>query len=330
MTVREMEAVCDRTEPPVAAQDPFRLPALSLSKTFYPLGFPVEVRTNSSTVLEMNDRLWGQFTHQHNTEPMRSDVYITPGGSLLCPPAPVYQYVEPLFVSIADPQHYCIADMQAGKAFTSITEASLAHYLYLKHFFLIVPLSIIPAKVVHAACVAWNGSGVLLCGESGAGKSTLAYALARSGWEYTSDDGSFLLEGEPLCVTGNCNIVRFRLSAAELFPEINGLPETPRAAGKPSIEVSTFALPRIVRRHKAEVKFILFLNRCASRRAELVRYPKEAARQYLRQGIYATPEIRAKHYAAIERLLAVDVFELRYSELDPAISRIRTLVEDGA
>src|SRR5581483_3675581 len=219
MTVAEMESVCNQAKVPLVAGHPLQPPALTLSKSFYPLGFPLQVRTNSPAVLEMNDRLWGQFTHQHHTEPMRSDVLVTNGGSSLCPPAPSYQFLEPLFISIADAQHYCVTDIAAGRTFTSITEASLKQHLYLEYFFLMVPLSTIPAKAIHAACVAWNGTGVLLCGDSGAGKSTLAYAFARSGWEYISDDGSFLLEGEPPYVTGNCNIVRLRPSAAELFPE---------------------------------------------------------------------------------------------------------------
>jgi len=76
---------------------------------------------------------------------------------------------------------------------------------------------------VHAGCAALDGRGVLLCGDSGAGKSTLTYALARAGWAYVTDDCSFLLNcGKRRMVTGNCNQVRFRPSAGELFPEVAG------------------------------------------------------------------------------------------------------------
>lgn len=329
LTVREMELSCDALEPPECPEHPLKLPELSLSNTFFPLGFPLQVRTNSATILEMCQRLWGQFTHQHVTTPMRYDVYVTEGGTPDCPPAPSYQYAEPLFVSIADAQHYGVVDMAHGITTSSITKASLQHSLYIEHFFLMLSLGTIPAKAIHAACVAWKGSGILLCGDSGAGKSTLAYACARAGWEYISDDGSFVLDCDEPWVTGNCNLVRFRPSAAGLFPEIRGLDETPRAAGKPSIELSTLALDGIARRHQVRVKAVVFLNRGISAGAQLSPYSKDVARLYMRQGIYGTPAIRMKHYAAIERLLNVDVFQLHYEKLQHAIECLRRYVEEG-
>ena len=327
MTVREMESACDS---PVQLEypDPLKLADLTLSKTYHPIGFPLEVKTNSRIILDMNDKLWSHFTYQHNTAPMRAYVYVTKGGPPECPREPTFQYVAPHFVSIADPQHYIVIDLVHGETVISITEASLQHRLYLEYFFLMAPLTTIPAKAVHAGCVAWNGRGILLCGDSTAGKSTLSYACARAGWEYISDDGSFVIDEEQPVVMGNCHLVRFRPSAAELFPEIRGIDQTPRAAGKPSIEVSTHRLPKIVRREKVQVGFIIFLNR--EKRVSAARlqpYRKEVARMYMRQGIYGTTEIRERHFAAIERLLTADVFELQYNDLGSAIERLRRLVE---
>ena len=255
-----MELACDSAVLTEYPEHPLKLTELTLSKTYYPLGFPLEVLTNSRVILEMNDKLWGHFTHQHDTAPMRSYVHVTPGGPPECPPALTYQYVAPHFVDIADPQHYAVIDLAHGETVISITEASLRHRLYIEYFFLGAPLTTIPAKAIHAACVAWNGRGILLCGDSGAGKSTLAYGCARSGWEYISDDGSFVLDEEDPIVTGNSHLVRLRPSAAELFPEIQGMDQTPRAAGKPSIEISTHRLPRIMRRELVPIDFIVFLK----------------------------------------------------------------------
>ena len=47
---------------------------------------------------------------------------------------------------------------------------------------------------VHAACLARDGVGVLLCGSSGSGKSTLSLALLQAGLSFLGDDLAFLRE----------------------------------------------------------------------------------------------------------------------------------------
>ena len=175
-----------------------------------------------------------------------------------------------------------------------------------------------------------NGRGVLLCGDSGAGKSTLSYACARAGWTYVTDDASYMLNnGEDRLVTGNCHQVRFRPSALKLFPELDGLEITPRAAGKPSIELPTAPMPGITRATTAQVDYLVFLNRRASGTDQLVSYRRDAARQYLRQVLYGPDESVAMQYAALERLLTAEIFELRYSNLDWAVSRLESLTREG-
>ena len=329
MTVRDMELACDSPALTGYPEHVLNLPELTLSKTYYPFGFPLEVWTNSQAILEMNEKVWRHFTKKQDTAPMLSYVYVAPGGPLECPPAQTYQFAKPHLVCIADPQHYVVVDLAHGETVTSITEASLQHPLYIEYFFLWAPLLTIRAQAVHAGCVAWNDRGVLLCGDNGAGKSTLSYACARSGWEYISDDAVFVPDEEQASVTGNCHLVRLRPSAAELFAEIQGIPETPRAAGKPSIELSTHRFPNVQRRETVQVDFIVFLKRSSTSGAQLLPYRKDVARMYMRQGLYGTNKIRERHFAAVERLLRADVFELRYNDLDSAIERLQRLAEDG-
>jgi hypothetical protein len=49
----------------------------------------------------------------------------------------------------------------------------------------------------------------------------------------------------------------------------------------------------------------------------------------MRQVLFGTPELLAVQYAAVERLLAAEVYELRYNSLEPAIERLRLLAREG-
>lgn len=305
----------------------------SLTARFYPFGFPAVVRTNSHRVLEQFTHLWGKFYQERDTDPIRCDVQLVDGTATQCPPAPTYRLMLPLLATVADGDNYCIVDLDRAQARISLSSAALQHSLYAQYFFLALPACCIATRYatsVHAACVALQGRGVLLCGDSGAGKSTLAYACARSGWIYVSDDGSYIVNGgKHRQVTGNCHQVRFRPSAASIFPELEGLEITPRAAGKPSIELSTAPLTHIRRSQTTQVDFVVFLSRRADGPQQLVPFRRERARRLMGQVLYGSPESLARQHEEIENLLTAEVFELRYSGLDAAIHRLRIMIETG-
>jgi hypothetical protein len=334
MTIEEIETACDTSQVLDFSKHDLEAPALLLTEMFYPLGFPLEVRTNSHEVLELMAELWGNFEKQHSTEPIRSDVHVVEEGAAECPPAPVFRIMLPLVTAVADPNNYSIVNLERNRLQTSISRATLKHRLYAKYFLLGNSGCCIATRFttpVHAACVSLDGHGILLCGDSGAGKSTLSYACARSGWTYICDDGLYLQNcgSDGRVGTGDCYHVRFRPSAADLFPEVQGLDITPRATGKPSIELPTAPMSHVTRAQRTHIDFIVFLNRRAGETPELRPYRADVARQWMRQGLYGSPESLALQYKTIERLLAAEVFELRYNGLDGAVDRLRTLVREG-
>ena len=334
MTVQEIEAACREYDPPTFDRYYNDSPALSLEATFFPLGFPMRVRTNSAEVLRQCGMKWGAFTQEFDTEPLETHIHVHEIESRECPPAPVFRVMENMLLITADADNVCAAHFPRGKTQMVVSSAALAHPGYFSQTFLeAAPACQIRARFaspIHAACVAIDGRGVLLCGDSGAGKTSLAYACACAGWQYISDDSSYLLHHESgRQVIGNCYQVRFRPSAVELFPEIYGAQIAPRMFGKPSIEVPTSISPAIDARTSAEVDFIVFLNRRDPNAAELVPYRRDVARCYMRQHVFGTSQSRLPQYAAFERLLKAEVLELRYQSLDWAITRLERLVREG-
>lgn len=333
MTIEEIEAACDASQVLDFTRHFLDAPELTLKRTFYPLGFPAELHTNSAEMLAEAEQKWGAFEKRFDTEPIQVDIHVVETESTDCPPAPWARIMQPLAVTVSDSNNYYIADLSRNRTQMTLSTAGLRNKPYLRCFFLdgIVGchLATRHATPIHAGCVVLDGSGVLLCGDSGAGKSTLSYACARSGWTYVTDDSSFLLNsGIKRLVAGNCHQVRFRPSAAEFFPEVRGLEITPRAVGKPSIELPTAPMTHITLAQSAKVDFIVFLNRRTGP-PQLRPYRTEVARYFMRQALYGAPESLALQYEAIDHLLKVEVFELRYNDIDWAIDRLRMLVQEG-
>lgn len=308
--------------------------AMPYRAMFFPLGFPVEVRTNSPVVLEAAAQSWGKFNHRFDTAPIIIQLGVTSNvkDCSPLPPAPFFRIQEHLASHIADQYNFVHCDLNSSFAFGWVTERTSHDALYLRYHILEAAaysaLAANRAAGVHAACISLNGYGVLLCGDSGAGKSSLAFAAARSGWEFTCDDASYLLLGcKDRSVVGNCHQFRLRDSGPLLFPELEGRPITPRATGKPSIEIPTAELPGITTSESATVQAIVFLNRRQERTPELLSFPKEEARIWLRKSLLATPASTIQQLNAVENLLQAPVYELHYTHLDWAIGRLNRLVQ---
>jgi hypothetical protein len=308
--------------------------AMPLRAIFYPLGFAVEVVTNDQAILDAAGESWSNLPQRHACPTLRLRIGVVDGGGQGCPRAPVVRTQQHIVSMVADADHQAICDLEGGFAVAWLSRASLEYRSYLRYHFLeavaLVLISTSYATAIHAACVSRDGHGVLLCGDSGVGKSSLAYACARAGWTYTSDDASYLLHNarHPR-VIGNARQVRFRPSAADLFPEIQGRAITPRLEGKPSVEVPTRELPGLITAEEASIYSIVFLNRRPSVAAELLPLSEDVASQYFRQTIYSSEEVLRRQTEALHQLCSVGVYELRYQSFDQAIERLDELARNG-
>jgi GTPase SAR1 family protein len=304
---------------------------LSFRRTFYPLGFAVEIMTNDPDVLEAANESFGHRRLCHGDTALQVRVGISDGVSTKHPPEPTRREYNHLYSLVADTENQALLDLKTCTSFVWLNRSSLKSRLYFRYNFLEkVVYLLLGASVVtdvHAACVSKHGKGILLCGDSGAGKSTLSYACARSRWTYTSDDTSYLINQSDIPrVIGHSHRVRFRPAAKDLFPELARCEATPRMEGKPSIEVPVSELPRLVTASEARIHSIVYLNRHPSARGKLVPLPGRTATERMQKELYSAGEIRTKHERALEIFSSVPTYELQYCALDDAIAQLDTLV----
>jgi hypothetical protein len=309
---------------------------LKYEAIYFPLGYPIKVACNSTRVLEAADESWGCFDAAFDCEPLEIlvEVRSVAGMDEALPPAPVHRQNGSLLLDIADSDNFYIVDLKSGRSMARVTPVAAAFSRYLRYFFLegmaMSMIATLRAVAIHAACVRVGGKGVLLCGDSGAGKSTLAYAGSRAGWAYVSDDATYVpIDRQDRLAVGNCTQIRFRPTAAKLFPELAGRVITPRAAGKPSVEIRTAEWPEITTANATRVDHVVFLNRQSADSQQLLRLNPASVQPWFKQHLISTPEIRPAQEAALARLLDARVFELRYHDLDWAIDCIQELAQKG-
>ena len=309
---------------------------LPLRAMYYPLGFPVEILTNSHAVLAAAEVSWGKIQQRFNERPARICVGVLEGTSRECPPAPVCRGRSHLITNTADAENFYICDLRAGYAYSWLTRAAAENTAYFRQHFLeamgLTLVAYLHTTPLHAACVEFNGQGVLLCGNSGAGKSSLAFACAQCGWTFLSDDATSIVRKQKgRVVIGNPQRMRFRESAVELFPVLRQWPVTTRATGKLAIELPTDELSDIRTAWQAEVHHIVFLDRNSAGPPSLSPFPESEARKWFEVEIcFGEDEVRELQRSSLRQLLTAEISQLHYSDLDWAVERLETMVEQYA
>ena len=305
---------------------------LELRRTYYPLGFPFELETNSPDVIAAASEGWGAFDAQFNEPPVRLCLAVTDSGTALLTPKSIFASREHLMSMYGDAGNFMMLDFRRGFGFGSITRSTAADHPLLRYRFLTPALMLVEQGYLaplHGALIVKNGRGVMLCGETLAGKSMLAYAACREGWAYVTDDGVSLVRGRSdLFAVGDYLSLRLREDARRFFPEIAERLAVVRPNGKVAIEILTRTLP-IATLPGHSVDYVVFLDRQESGPASLRRYPREKAlAQWKRHTAFGAAEVRSAHLQCQQRLLEVAPWEMRYSRLSDAIDCLEHLISN--
>lgn len=311
-------------------QDPLAIDAdLPFRGTFHPVGFRLDVVTNSAHVLEAAAESWRGYPVQlYPGDALEFRVVVQDDGPLCGETS--HRAQGQLYSVVSDRDNFASLDLDGLRASIFVSRQTAEDHARLRWFFLeslaymlLAQRYVVP---VHAGCVARDGRGLLLCGSTQAGKSTLAYACARSGWDYVSDDAVFLLPDDwRRTVIGRHRHVRFRLDAPSLFPELARFVSKERPNGKISIEVPLEDLPEIRAAGCVEAACAVVLARGEDAGVERLG-AGELVDVLLRDMPSYGPQVNAMHERAVAHLAGVPAFRLRYRSLEEGLTGLEGLM----
>ena len=143
---------------------------------------------------------------------------------------------------------------------------------------------------MHAACLALGGSGLLVAGRSGAGKSTLSAAMAQSGFEYISDDWTYLSQKRArLSAYGTSAPVKLLPDAHRHFKSLSTQSLGTSMNGELAYEVDPKTVFGAIIASKCEPRWLVFLERFSGHGSEFARLHTQEARAYLESTVERLP-----------------------------------------
>jgi len=305
---------------------------LPLRAEYFPQGRSLWIATNHFAVLRQAEQLWGRYPRLSRADPVCLDISVSARYSPGDPIAPTCRVRGHRILFQADRFNRAVADLQRGAGRAIFTPDYLSDIEQWRYHFL-EPLGyvLIAARhftLLHAASIARNGRAVLLCGDSGAGKTCLAYAAARKRWSFLSGDATALIRGAPTPrIVGRPFEIRLRHTAPSLFPELRRFTPVLRPNGKLDIELDpeTLGLPTALEASAACVVILQRENVCG---ASVEPLPRDECRRRVQSSIcFGDAALRQEQMQALESLLDVPLFRLRYGTLDSAEQALCSLLE---
>jgi hypothetical protein len=313
---------------PVISDPLHHLDPLPHQGTFYPLGYRLEVATNSKAVLDAMTASWFPYASASDEPPLELRVIVASHNEGPFPPPPSFRGQEHLLSIVSNRDNFASVDIDRAFAFCRIEPQVAAEPAWMRHHFLEgVVYSILSSRhlvAIHAAGVMRHGAGILLHGPSGTGKSCFAYACARAGWTYLSDDVCFLRRAlASRVVLGKPHQIRFLPSAADLFPELRDRPVIPDASGQPMMTINTSTLAEFPTVLQAPVDALVFLERRPSGPPQFNSVdPGEALALLIAELPILTPRSYEEQKQALLSLVRTPQVRLTYSNLDEAVAAL--------
>ena len=214
------------------------------------LGVPVEIRSNSASVIAAAGRAFGGWHALAPElvapiEPRVVSVVVHPADpSLLAgAPRPFVQRIHGGCFLASDGVNMLTAQYDEGRALAFVAPELLQHEARLRYNVLeLLALLLVTQHdrvPVHTGAVVRNGLAILLAGRSTAGKSTLCYACLRDGFQLLAEDVVYASRAPALRLWGVPWQIHLLPDAVRFFPELADIPAEVQANGKFKLAVDT-------------------------------------------------------------------------------------------
>src|ERR1700678_4391023 len=106
---------------------------LPLRRTFFPLGFAVEIVTNHPDVLEAANESFGHRRLRRGGATLQVRIGISEGEGLEIPPEPVRREYNHLYSLVADSESQALLDLRTCISFVWLNPAAIKSRLYFRY-----------------------------------------------------------------------------------------------------------------------------------------------------------------------------------------------------
>jgi hypothetical protein len=203
----------------------------------------------------------------------------------------------------------------------SVSAAVARDYRFWKEKLIPITLGVLGSAMglvpVHCACLELGGDGLLIAGVSGAGKSTLSVALSEAGFNYVSDDWTYISRGrEGIVAHGTSAPVKLLPDAVGHFQRLQGHSLQRSMNGELAYEVDVADAFGAQVERACEPRWLIFLERTQHAGAVFTPMSSTEARRYVSSSVERLPaqlhEAAARREQTIDSVALLPSWRFRY------------------
>jgi energy-coupling factor transporter ATP-binding protein EcfA2 len=306
-------------------------PPTPLGERYLAAGATLAIATNSECILEGARETFEPTAEPNVPAQVSMRLWVDSAARASPPwPAPYFRGLDHLVFAAFDFDNALLVDLRNRRVVGRFSPAMAADRAYWKRVIFPAVFGIVSPSVgvtaLHCACVARNGSALLLAGASGSGKSTLSLALARSGFSFLSDDWTYFSrrDGQLLAWNSVSNL-KLLPDAVDHFPELAALELGVSVNGELAYEVDPVKVFGVRRSEHAEPRWLVFLERQENTEFTLIELASAEAATSLEQDLEGLPAVlsnaRLFFEETVEDLAAQRCWLLRYGGNPHAIAQ---------